>query len=127
MRSNTILLAALFAVLFSTPSFSQTELDCSTAADVVKHADQRGEELRLYDTYDDIEVVNAVLLESGWEAYVDVADTIQIFTVEPGRYMLMASIQGCHVAHAFVDDSVVARLKGTFDVSRSRVSGARAP
>ena len=33
------------------------------------------------------------------------------------RYLLLASVQGCHVAHTFVDASIVLALQETSDVS----------
>ena len=127
MRSIIITLGALLGLLFAWPSFAQTALHCSTAVDALKASNEAATELRLSGTYDRIDAVNRILVNTGWESYVGFADTIQIFYITPNRYMLMASVQGCHVDHVFIDETVVAKLKQTFDITQTKPSGAEAP
>ena len=46
--------------------------------------------------------------------YIGYADNIQVFYIEPGNYMLLASVRGCHVAHVFVDDAALAIVTALF-------------
>ncbi len=124
MRTNLIVLSALLGLLWAGPSFAQTAIYCSTAADVVGDSNDARNGLRLNDTYTDIGTVNHILETNGWQSYVGFADTVQVFHVDPDRYMLMASVQGCHVAHVFVEESVVASLKATIDVSQTAPTNA---
>ena len=124
LLANFILLGALLGLLWAGPSFAQTATHCSTAADAVGDSIGVGKELRLDSTYGEIDTVDNILVARGWQSFVGFADTVQVFHIEPGRYMLMASVQGCHVAHVFVEESAVARLKATFDVSQTAPTNA---
>ena len=90
------------------PSASaQTAIQCTTASHVIQSSDQAGKQLHLKHTYNDIDSVTEVLLTVGLESHVNHADTVQVFHMEPDNYMIMASIQGCHVSHVFADESIV--------------------
>ena len=52
-----------------------------------------------------MDTVNDIIRGSVGSSYVGQADNVQIYYVEPDNYMLMASVQGCHVTHVFVDDA----------------------
>lgn len=69
-----------------------------------------GKILDLRVTRDEMAVVNEIIQGSVGPTYIGHADNIQIYYVEPGTYMLMASVQGCHVAHVFVDETVVVEV-----------------
>ena len=127
MRSNIIALSVLLGLLWAGPSFAQSAIHCFTAADAVGDSNDAREGLRLNHTYTNIGTVNHILRTNGWQSYVGFADTVQVYYIDPGRYMLMASIQGCHVAHAFVEESALARMKATFDVSQTKPSSAPTP
>ncbi len=124
MRTKFMVLSALLGLLWAGPSFAQTAIYCSTAADVVGDSNNARNGLRLNDTYTDIGTVNRILGMNGWQSFVGFADTVQVFHIDPDRYMLMASVQGCHVAHVFVEESVVASLKAAFDVSQTAPTNA---
>ncbi len=117
MRSMMMSLGALFGLLLASPSFAQTALQCSTATDVMKVSGEAGKELLLHETYSRTDRVANILLANGLESHVGAADTVQLFYVEPDRYLLMASVLGCHVAHAFVDRSVVVALQEYSEIS----------
>ena len=117
MRSMMMTLGALFGLLLASPSFAQTALNCSTATDVMSTNGEAGKELLLHETYTGSDRVENILLANGLVSHVGAADTVQLFYVEPDRYLLMASVQGCHVAHTFVDRSIVVALQETSDIS----------
>lgn len=95
-------------LLVVAPSASaQTPLQCTTASHAIQSSGQAGKQLRLKHTYDDIYTVTEVLLTVGLESHVGHADTVQVFDMEPDNYMIMASIQGCHVGRIFADQSIV--------------------
>jgi hypothetical protein len=112
--TRTLLGWALIGILFSGPSQAQTAIRCSTAADVLRASERSVEDLRLRDSYTDIFAVNEIVLGSVGIAYVGVADTVQVFSLGTGEYMLMASVQGCHIAHNFVDETFILGLKSRF-------------
>ena len=87
------------------PSHAQTAINCSTAAHALAASNHAGKQLDLRVTYEDTDTVNDIIRGSVGSSYVGQADNVQIYYVEPDNYMLMASVQGCHVAHVFVDDS----------------------
>ena len=95
----------LLGIAASAPA--QAAYNCTTAARAIQSSDQAGKDLRLKHTYDDIETVTEILRTVGLEPHVGRADTIQVFKIEPDNYMIMASIQGCHVGHVFADESIV--------------------
>ena len=110
MRTHLILLAALAGILLAGPSRAQTAVNCVTAAEAMAQTGQAGKQLDLRVTYDDIDTVNRVIRGTVGAMYIGRADNIQVFYVEPGTYLLMASVQGCHVSHVFVDGSGIGRL-----------------
>lgn len=110
-------LGALFGLLLASPSFAQTALNCSTAADVMKISGEAGKELLLHETFSGTDQVENILLANGLESHVGATDTVQLFYVEPDRYLLLVSVQGCHVAHTFVNRSVVLALQETSGIS----------
>ncbi len=119
VKGLAVLGLAVLGLLFSGPSQAQTAIGCSTAADVLKASERGVEDLRLRYSYADIIAVNEIVLRSVGLAYVGFADTVQVFSLGTGEYMLMASVQGCHVAHNFVDETFVLGLKGLYpDLSR---------
>ena len=101
--------ALAFSLLFgiAAPASAQTALQCTTAAHAIQSSGQARKKLRLKHTYDNIETVIEILRTVGLESNVGQADTVQVFHIEPGNYMIMASIQGCHVGHVFADESIV--------------------
>ena len=105
---------AVTVILFSVPSQAQTAIGCSTAADVLRASERSVEDLRLRYTYADNLAVDEIVLSSVGLAYVGVADTVQVFSLGTGVYMLMASVQGCHVAHDIVDETFVLGLNGRY-------------
>lgn len=110
---------AVLWILFSGPAQAQTAMRCSTAADVLSASQHGIEDLRLRETYADIFAVNEIVWRTVGLAYVGVADTVQVFSLGTGGYLLMASVQGCHVAHDFVDETFVLGLKRLYpDLSR---------
>ncbi len=124
MRTNIIVLAAivglllgtLAAVLFAGPSHAQTAINCSTAAQALADSNHAGKQLDLRVTYQDMDTVNDIIRGSVGSSYVGQADNIQIYYLESDNYMLMASVQGCHVAHVFVGEAAFveyAALGGT--------------
>ena len=119
---------AVMGILFSDPSQAQTALRCSTAADVLGASERSAEDLRLRNSYTDIFAVNEMVWRSVGLAYVGVADTVQVFSLGTGEYLLMASVQGCHVAHDIVDETFVLDLKGLYPdlsrLARSPLAGA---
>ncbi len=117
MRSMMMTVGALFGLLLASPSFAQTALYCSTATDVMTMNGEASNELLLHETYSGTDRVENILLANGLESHVGAADTVQLFYVEPDRYLLLASVQGCHVAHTFVDRSVVVALQENSSVS----------
>ena len=125
LLANIFVLSAILGLFWAGPSFAQTATHCSTAADAAGVSNDTRNGLRLNDTYTDIGTVNHILGTNGWQSYVGSADPVQVFRIEPGRYMLMASVQGCHVAHAFVEESVIASLKATIDVSQTAPTNAK--
>lgn len=99
---------AFLVLLGVAPSASaQTALQCTTASHAIQSSDQAGKQLRLKHTYDDIDTVTEVLMTVGLESHVGHADIVQVFDIAPDNYMIMASIQGCHVGHVFADESIV--------------------
>ena len=99
---------AFVLLLGVAPSASaQTALQCTTASHAIQSSGQAGMQLRLKHTYDDINTVTEVLMTVGLESHVGHADTVQVFDMEPDNFMIMASIQGCHVGHVFADESIV--------------------
>ncbi len=117
MRSMIMTLGALFGLLLASPSFAQTALNCSTATDVMGMNGEASKELLLHETYSSTDRVENILLANGLDSHVGAADTVQLFYIAPDRYLLMASVQGCHVAHTFVDRSVVVALQENSSVS----------
>ena len=110
MRSHLIVLTALAGLLLGAPGHAQTSVNCTTAAQALSFSAHAGKILDLRVTYDDMTIVNGFIRGAVGAPYIGHADNIQIFYIEPGNYMLMASVQGCHVAHVFVDDSALARV-----------------
>ena len=100
-------LAFLLLLGIAASASAQTVLQCTTAAHAIQSSDQAGKELRLKHTYDEIETVTEILRTVGLESHVGHADTVQVFHIEPDNFMIMASIQGCHVGHVFADESIV--------------------
>ena len=106
-------LVGVFAILtvigssFPRPSLAQTSLACTTAVGALEGTKYAGKPLRLLETFSDREAVNEFLATNSRRPHVGGADTIQLFSMGPGHYMVMASIQGCHVAHYFTDDPEV--------------------
>ncbi len=124
MRTLMIGLAALVGLALGTlaglllggPSHAQTAVNCSTAAHALAASNHAGNQLDLRVTYEDMDTVNDIIRGSVGSSYVGQADNIQIYYVEPDNYMLMASVQGCHVAHVFVGEAAFveyAALGGT--------------
>ena len=103
-------LAFLLLLGIAASASAQTALNCTTAARAIQSSDQAGKDLRLKHTYDDIETVTEILRTVGLESQVGHADTVQVFHIEPDNYMIMASIQGCHVGHVFADESIVSAV-----------------
>ena len=110
MRNQLIVLTALAGLLLGAPGHAQTSVNCTTAAQALAASSHAGKILDLRVTYDDMTLVNGFIHGTVGAAYIGHADNIQIYYIEPGNYMLMASVQGCHVAHVFVDDSALARV-----------------
>ena len=109
-------LGTLAGLLLGGPSHAQTAINCSTAAQALADTNHAGKQLDLRVTYENMDTVNDIIRGSVGSSYVGQADNVQIYYVEPDNYMLMASVQGCHVAHVFVDDLVCveyAALGGT--------------
>ena len=117
MRSIMMTLGALVGLLIASSSFAQTALHCSTATDVMRMNGEAGKQLHLHETFDALRQVENILLANGLEPHVGAADTVQLFFVEADRYLLLASVQGCHVAHTFVDRSIVLALQESSDQS----------
>ena len=131
MRTQMIVLAALAglllgtlaAVLFGGPSHAQTAINCSTAAHALAASNHAGKQLDLRVTYDDMDTVNDIIRGSLGSSKIGQADNIQIYYLESDTYMLMASVQGCHVAHVFVDESAFVEYANLSDTSgESRTS-----
>ncbi len=117
MRSIMMTLGALVGLLLAGSSYAQTALHCGTATDVMRINGEAGKELHLHETFNAEPRVEDILLAHGLESHVGAADTVQLFFVEPDRYLLLASVQGCHVAHTFVDASIVLALQEASDES----------
>ena len=116
MRTHMIMLTTVAGLLLGGPAHAQTAVNCSTAAHALAASNHAGKQLELRVTYEDMDTVNDIIRGSVGSSYIGQADNVQIYYVEPDNYMLMASVQGCHVAHVFVDDSVFveyAALGGT--------------
>ena len=64
------------------------------------------------ESTDDADKVARILRERGWSAHLDRSDTVQVFSVGAEVYLVMASVQGCHVAHAFTGASALPELDG---------------
>jgi hypothetical protein len=128
MKGLAVLGLAVLGLLLSGPSRAQTAIRCSTAADVLRASERDVEDMRLRYSQTDIFAVNEIVLKSVGLAYLGVADTVQVFSLGAGEYILMASVQGCHVAHDFVDETFVLGLKGLYpDLSHlARSPGATA-
>ncbi len=111
-------LAAVFAILMviglavPSPLPAQTVLSCVTAVGALNGTKYAGRPLRLLETFSDAGAVEEILTTNNADAYVSVADTVQIFSVGTDGFMVMASIQGCHVAHFFTDDPIVMKSEG---------------
>ena len=117
MRSMMMTLGAVVGLLLASSSFAQTALNCSTATDVMRVNGEAGKEIRLHDSFHAVSQVEDILRANGLDSHIGAADTVQLFFIEPDRYLLLASVQGCHVAHTFVDASIVLALQETSDVS----------
>ena len=104
---------AFLVLLGVAPSASaQTALQCTTASHAIQSSDQAGKQLRLKHTYDDIDTVTEVLMTVGLESHVGHADIVQVFDIAPDNYMIMASIQGCHVGHVFAAATIAMAARG---------------
>ncbi len=110
MHAHLITLTAIAALMLGGPGHAQTEVNCSTAAQALESSPHAGKILDLRVTHDEMAVVNGIIHGSIGSIYLGHADNIQIYYIEPGNYMLMASVQGCHVAHVFVDGIVFSEL-----------------
>ena len=110
MRNHLITLTALAGLLLGAPGYAQTAVNCTTAAQALALSPHAGKVLDLRAAYEEAAIVNEIINSVVGSAYVGHADNIQIYYIEPGNYMLMASVQGCHVAHVFVDDSALATV-----------------
>ena len=93
------------ALLAAGPAWTQTEVGCLTAADVVRESSYRGATLTLYETFVDRDAVDRLVKSRFGAGALDEADMVQVFYLGNGRYLVMASVQGCHVAHMFSDDA----------------------
>ena len=110
MRTHLFVLTAFAALVLGGPGHAQTEINCSTAAQALLISAHAGKILDLRVTHDEMAVVNEIIQGSVGTTFIGHADNIQIYYIEPGNYMLMASVQGCHVAHVFVDESLVVEI-----------------
>ena len=110
MRMHLTILAAFVGLLLGGPAHAQTEVNCSTAAQALSFSPHAGKMLDLRVTHHEMALVNEIIQGSVGSTYIGHADNIQIYYIEPGNYMLMASVQGCHVAHVFVDETAVVEV-----------------
>ena len=115
MRRHLIVLT-VFAGLFAVgPGHAQTEVNCPTAAQALSYSPHAGKVLDLRVTLDEMASVNEIIQGIVGSTHIGDADNNQVFYIEPGNYMLMASVQGCHVAHVFVDHAVLAKAAAIYD------------
>ena len=126
MRMHLIVLSAFGGLLLSGPGYAQTEVNCPTAAQALSTSAHAGKILDLRVTYDEMATVNEINQDAVGSNYIGYADNIQVFYIEPGNYMLMASVQGCHVAHVFVDDAALAIVTALFAPTPDRIMVSRA-
>ena len=110
MRTHLFVLTAFAALVLGGPGHAQTEINCSTAAQALSISAHAGKILDLRVTHDEMAVVNEIIQGSVGPTFIGYADNIHIYFIEPGNYMLMASVQGCHVAHVLVDESLVVEI-----------------
>ena len=94
----------ILGMLAQGPAAAQTEVDCRTVADILAESLYAGASSRLYATYTDKAQVADLVRSRFGEAAVEKADTVQVFYLGEARYLVMASLQGCHIAHAFTED-----------------------
>ncbi|HJO68888.1 MAG TPA: hypothetical protein QF804_04310 [Rhodospirillales bacterium] len=108
-----LLSAVVWTLTLSPPASTQTASECVTALDAVRAAGRPAAHLRLLASTDDADKVERILRERGWSAYVGRSDTVQVFSVGAEVYLVMASVQGCHVAHALTGASALPEVGGS--------------
>ena len=118
MRRFMMTFGAVVGLLLASPTFAQTALHCTTATDVMRMNGEASKQLQLHETFHAVPQVAETLLANGLDSHVGATDTVQLFFVQSDRYLLLASVQGCHVAHTFVDASIVLALQEASEVSR---------
>ncbi|MDP6604532.1 MAG: hypothetical protein QGG17_10095 [Rhodospirillales bacterium] len=107
-----LLSVIVWALTLSPPASAQTASACVTALDAIRAAGHPASHLRLMTSTDDADTVERILRERGWSAHLDRSDTVQVFSVGAEVFLLMASVQGCHVVHAFTDASALSEVDG---------------
>ena len=101
-----ILVAGLAA---SGGASAQTAVNCATAAEVAGR--YGGVILALKETFDETASVSRIVRSVFTAAPVDHADTVQVFHMSPDRYLVVASVQGCHLAHVLANAALVEDLR----------------
>lgn len=89
----------------ASPAGAQTELACQTAAAIVAASPYAGSALTLSSQYDRQEDVDRLVKVRFGEQLAARPDLVQVYYLGSGRHLVMASVQGCHVAHEFADDA----------------------
>lgn len=84
---------------------AQTAVSCQTAAQIVADSPYAGSSLTLQSQYDHPDTVDRLVKGRFGNDLNDRPDLVQVYYLGNGRFLIMASVQGCHVAHEFSDDA----------------------
>ena len=82
-----------------------TSFNCAHASTVIGHtAAGRGVRVELMWGVSEPAKLEALLRRYGWEHLIGQASAMQLHYAAPSRYLLMASRNGCHLAHVFLEE-----------------------
>ncbi len=92
---------------------AQTAVNCATAAEVAGR--YGGAILALRATFTETaavgRIVRSLFAVTPLGNARAVADTVQVFHMSPDRYLVVASVQGCHIAHVLANAALVEDLR----------------
>jgi hypothetical protein len=108
MRSYRLILAGLagLAALMPPPVAAATSFNCARASTIIGYtAAGRGVRVELLWGVTEPAKLEALLRRYGWDRLIGEADAMHLNYAVPSRYLLMASKNGCHVAHVFLEEA----------------------
>jgi hypothetical protein len=97
--------AILMIIAATATAMAQTEVGCQTAAQIVAQSSFAGSTLTLHEQYDKPEAVERLVSSRFGKALETRPDQVQVCDMGNAHFLIMASAQGCHVAHTFSDDA----------------------